>query len=215
MTGVGTRSTCDLVDSRRSIAKWRRDGAVLSFSMGETILSLRGLGLMPRLRSAFHGGGAQSGLRRADHIRMLSVKPTATEPKARNWPETARLRQREGRKATASAPAMILSLPALSLHRRRRRIVRAGPSPTTTPSLLEPRCRWASCEQSRIVGLLPMWRLQRAASGRNTAVNHDLAAAINFRPPVAQGKLRGQFPVTAGPRQRTALLKVAASPAEV
>jgi hypothetical protein len=32
---------------------------------------------------------------------------------------------------------------------------------------------------------------------------------------VAQGKLRGQFPVTAGPRQRTALLKVAASPAEV
>jgi hypothetical protein len=183
--------------------------------MGETILSLRGLGLMPRLRSAFHGGGAQSGLRRADHIRMLSVKPTATEPKARNWPETARLRQREGRKATASAPPMILSLPALSLHRRRRRTVRAGPSPTTTPSLLEPRCRWASCEQSRIVGLLPMWRLQRAASGRNTAVNHDLAAAINFRPPVARGKLRGQFPVTAGPRQRTALLKVAASPAEV
>ena len=85
--------------------------------------------------------------------------------------------------------------PRSALHRRRRRIVRAGPSPTTTPSLLEPRCRWASCEQSRIVGFLPMWRLQRAASGRNTAVNHDLAAAINFRPPVARGKLRGQFPL--------------------
>jgi hypothetical protein len=27
MTGVGTRSTCDLVDGRRSIAKWRLDGA--------------------------------------------------------------------------------------------------------------------------------------------------------------------------------------------
>ncbi len=27
MTGVGTRSRCDLVDSRRSIAKWRLEGA--------------------------------------------------------------------------------------------------------------------------------------------------------------------------------------------
>jgi hypothetical protein len=74
MTGVGTRSTCDLVDGRRSIAKWRLDGAwiVLSFFMGETILSLRGLGLMPRLRSAFRGGSAQSGVWRADHIGISS-----------------------------------------------------------------------------------------------------------------------------------------------
>ena len=47
---------------------------------------------------------------------------------------------------------------------------------------------------------------------RIAAANHDLAAAISFRPPAVRGE---RPPIIAGPRQRTAFLKVAAWPAEV
>jgi hypothetical protein len=40
---------------------------------------------------------------------------------------------------------------------------------------------------------------------RNTAANHDLAAAISLKPPAVRG--RRAHPITAAPRQRTAFFE--------
>jgi hypothetical protein len=58
-----------------------------------------------------------------------------------------------------------------------------------------------------------IWRI-KPNQGRNTAANHDLAAAISLKPPVVRGR-RGPFPSPQVLASEPLFLKAAASPAEV